>query len=360
MVGKSSKRDFLKGAAVLGAVTAILLLGSLAGTGTFPKSAVAAEKVTFLTDYVPYEGTEIFVWWAKEKGYYQKMGLEVDIKPGAEAASPLRQLAAGIVDFFISSPTALVAARHKGVPVVSVAVIFQENQNTYVSLAKNNIKTLKDFMDRSVATALGDDEEFILRLMLNKNLSPEEAKRVKIVPGVVGLGPDLAIMTAGKADVIATWKVISFIMKKMGQELNEVHASDYGVKVPSAVISTTDRIVKERPQMVAKFLQALMRGMKDQMDPARLEEIATYAQKYQARPTTVDFLKEYIGLTHKLFQTPDTEKNGLGWQTEEAWAQTQQLLLDNKIIKKKLPIRNFFNNSFLKKIYQEGKLIWPS
>ena len=117
---------------------------------------------------------------------------------------------------------------------------------------------------------------------------------------------------------------------------------------------------KERPQMVTKFLQALMRGMQDQMDPARLEEVATYAQKYQARPTTVEFLKEYIGLTHKLFQTPDTEKNGLGWQTEEAWAQTQQLLLDNKIIKKKLPIRNFFNNSFLKKIYKEGKLIWPS
>ena len=67
----------------------------------FSSSIQAADKITLLLDWFinPDHGPVII---AQEKGYFSKLGLEVDIIPPADPADPPKLVAAGKADIAIS------------------------------------------------------------------------------------------------------------------------------------------------------------------------------------------------------------------------------------------------------------------
>ena len=85
--------------------------------------AMAADKVTLQLKWVAQaQFAGYFV--AKEKGFYDAAGLDVDIKPGGPDIAPEQVIAGGGADVIVDWMAGALAARDKGVPLVNIAQPF--------------------------------------------------------------------------------------------------------------------------------------------------------------------------------------------------------------------------------------------
>ena len=89
------------------------------------EQAVAERKVTVMLDWTP-NTNHSGIYVAKQKGYYDKKNLDVEImQPGEQGA--LGALGGGRVDFAVSAQEQFIPARAQGVPIVSVAALVSTN-----------------------------------------------------------------------------------------------------------------------------------------------------------------------------------------------------------------------------------------
>ena len=105
---------------------------------------------------------------AKEKGYYQSAGLDIDIQPGGPDFPAIQMVSGGNEQFGVTGADQILLARSKGVPVVALAVIFRRNPFVLFSLAKSGIKAPADFVGKNVGVKIGGNEELIYQAVLAK------------------------------------------------------------------------------------------------------------------------------------------------------------------------------------------------
>src|SRR4051812_16943073 len=88
-------------------------------------SALAADKVTLQLKWVAQsQFAGYFV--AKDKGFYEEQGLDVDIKPGGPDIAPEQVIAGGGADVIVDWAGGALAAREKGVGLVNIAQPFKK------------------------------------------------------------------------------------------------------------------------------------------------------------------------------------------------------------------------------------------
>src|SRR5690242_17166795 len=102
---------------------------SLANEG---KSSEPLKKVKIQLKWVPQaQFAGIFV--AKEKGFYEQEGLDVEIVPGGPDAVIEQQVVNGAADIGVTSFDSLLVNRDNGLPLVSVAQILQKSSYRFVA-----------------------------------------------------------------------------------------------------------------------------------------------------------------------------------------------------------------------------------
>jgi NitT/TauT family transport system substrate-binding protein len=107
-------------------------------------SAFAAEKVVLQLKWVAQaQFAGYFV--AKDKGFYEAEGLDVEIKPGGPDIAPEQVIAGGGADVIVDWAGGALAAREKGVGLVNIAQPFAKAGMQLVCPKDGPIKTEADF-----------------------------------------------------------------------------------------------------------------------------------------------------------------------------------------------------------------------
>src|SRR5579863_4219846 len=115
-----------------------LVAGSLAVACALalPQPLSAADSVSVRLSYTPF-AAHIPVYVAKAKGYYDAAGLDVQILPGRGSTFAAMTVGAGKEEFGISDAAAVLAARAKGVPIIAVANLQQDNGVALITTEKS-------------------------------------------------------------------------------------------------------------------------------------------------------------------------------------------------------------------------------
>ena len=82
---------------------------------------------------------------AKDKGYYDEVGLDVTINPGGPDIAPEQVIAAGNADVIVDWMAAALAARERGLPLVNIAQPFKHGGLQLTCLKETGISTPADF-----------------------------------------------------------------------------------------------------------------------------------------------------------------------------------------------------------------------
>ena len=127
------------------ALGAALALG--ASLGAMP--AIAKDKVTLQLKWVT-QAQFAGYYVAKDKGFYDEVDLDVEIKPGGPDIAPPQVIAGGGADVIIDWMPSALASREKGVALVNIAQPFKKSGMMLTCRKETGITSPADFKGKTL------------------------------------------------------------------------------------------------------------------------------------------------------------------------------------------------------------------
>jgi NitT/TauT family transport system substrate-binding protein len=242
-------------------------------------SPKATDKVAYITAFGAV-GRDSFAWVAKEKGYFAEVGIEVDIKKGAGNAPNLTALKAGEVQFASLDFTGAVIQAGKGefTDWRAIAAVHQQTLISVMTTKDTNITSPKDLAGKKMATGKGSVTELLFPAYAKlAGLDPAQVK----IEGVQTTALN-GLMASRKVDALGTFLLSRNALEAASKkEVVVLPYSDYLRDLFGNAIITTPGLIEKDPDLVRRFLSALLKGLQYAIDHP--DEAATILNK--AEPT---------------------------------------------------------------------------
>ncbi len=195
---------------------------------------------------------------ARDEGFFDDAGLDVDLQEPTDPALPLKLVAAGEVDLAISYQPEVLLAREKGSDVVAVASIVGRPLTSMIWLPKSKIESVADLKGKTVSTAGIPYQKAYLETILERAGVPADSVRT------VGVGQGLTpSIIGGRADATLGpfWNIEGVTLRKEGRKPTVQPVDRLGVPSYDELVLVADRSrLAEDPTGVCLFLSALSRG----------------------------------------------------------------------------------------------------
>jgi NitT/TauT family transport system substrate-binding protein len=302
-----------------GAVAAAALMALCAST------AQAADKLTLQLKWVTQaQFAGYFV--AKDKGYYDEVGLDVTIKPGGPDINPSQVIAGGGADVVVDWMPSALATREKGVPLVNIAQVFQKSGLMLTCRNDSGVTSPDKFADHTLGVWFGGNEYPFLNWMNKLGLKTDGSPGgVKVLKQGFNVDP----LLQKQADCISTMtyneygQVLDSGMKP--DQLTTFKYEDEGVATLEDGLYTLEKTLKD-PAMVeklAKFVKASMKGWDyavahpDEAAEITLENDETGAQTEAHQKFMMSEIAKLVG----------TNPKGTGYLDEAAFNRTVDTLM---------------------------------
>jgi len=220
----------------------------------FPSTVLSAEndKVTLQLKWF-HQFQFAGYYAAKEKGFYNDLGLDVDIKEKELSINNIEQVINGDSEYGIAD-SVLVLYKAKNESVVIVSPIFQHSPSVLISLKKDGIESPYELTDKDLLFYDNDADGFSILSMLNKlrvkpNLVREKEKNdyLKLINEEIDLIP-------------AYLSNELFYFKEKNIDINIINPMNYGVDLYGDMLFTNQNEAKNHPERVKKFKTATLKG----------------------------------------------------------------------------------------------------
>jgi NitT/TauT family transport system substrate-binding protein len=226
------------------------LCAALAGTGP----AQAADKVSYGTNWLAQAEHGGF-YQAVADGTYAKYGLDVTIVQGGPNAANQALLVAGKIDFFMGSVQAELSAVEQGIPLVDVAASFQKDPQVLIAHPDAGIETFADLakLDTLFLGKSGYLTFFEWMKARYPGFRDEQYKPYNFNPG-----PFLADKASAQQGYLTSEPYE--IQKQTGWEPKVFLLADNGFNPYSTMITTTQAMIDQKPDLVQRFVDASIEG----------------------------------------------------------------------------------------------------
>jgi ABC-type nitrate/sulfonate/bicarbonate transport system substrate-binding protein len=316
----------------------------MAGCGNDSTKSVqpteGAKKLTdvkVVLDWTPNTNhTGLYV--AKEQGFFEQEGLNVQIiAPGEGGADTM--IASGAAEFGVSYQESITQGRIQGVPLVSIAAVIQHNTSGFASPVAKNIKTPKDFENKSYGGWGAPSESAMIESLMQSEKA--DATKVKMV----NIG-DADYFTAVKRDIDFAWIYYAWTgvdAELRGEPLNMIYLNKYSDKLDyyTPVLATNEKMISSKPEIVKAFVAAASKGY--QFAISKPEDAANILIK------AVPDLDPKLVVASQKWLSPRYQDDAARWgeQKKSVWENYATWMLDHKLLEKKLDVDAAFTNTFL-------------
>jgi NitT/TauT family transport system substrate-binding protein len=214
----------------------------------------AQEKIVFGTNWKAQAGHGGF-YQAVADGTYKKYGLDVDIQQGGPQANNRPLLAVGKIDFLMAGNLLLSFDNVKnGVPTTVVAAIFQKDPQAIFAHPGQGFDKFSDLTKADPAFISKDGQFSFWQWMKAEHGFKDE----NLKPYVFNVGPFLA----DKKSVQQGYSISEPVSIKAQAGFDPVvHLlADNGFSTYSTTIETRTDLVRAKPELVQKFVDASLIG----------------------------------------------------------------------------------------------------
>lgn len=135
----------------------------------------AAEKIRFGLNWLP-EAEHCGFFQAKAAGFYDKAGLDVELKPGGPDVNVPLLVATGRIDLAIGTGFTTLNMVAEGIPGVTVAAFFQKDPQTLVAHPDQGVSTLADVKGRPVMISAEGRQEYWQFLKLKFGFTDDQLR----------------------------------------------------------------------------------------------------------------------------------------------------------------------------------------
>lgn len=272
--------------------------------------------------------------YADKAGYFTAQGLNVTVREGSPEKNAINELELGRTEFGVASADQVIRALEKGAHLVVLAQIFQSNPMQWIYRSNiPEIKKLTDLRGKKIGITYGGNDETIMHTLLTK--AGINKKDVTLS----GVRFDFTPFFRRKVDIWPVYRnsqgvILQDKLAKEGEAVRFLNPADFGVYFVANSIITSEEMVKKHPQVVEKFLTALLQGWEAALDQTN-EEKALALIKEQDKSTDNSIMKKQLASTRELVLL-DSKK--VGSFDLPAWQQTEAIMLQAGQIKQAVQI----------------------
>ena len=284
-------------------------------------AAQAQEKFTYMTNWYAQAEHGGF-YQAVATGLYKKAGLDVTIKMGGPQVNIVQMMAAGQSDCVMgSSDLQMVQVREGGVPVTTVAAVFQKDPQ--VLIAHDDVKKFEDLKGKTILIASSAQRGYWPWLKTKFGFTDAQTR-----PYTFNIQPFVADNNVAQQGYLTSEP---YAIQKAGVKATTLMFSDFGFPAYATTVSCMNKTVKDRSKVVAAFVKASMEGWKSYLaDPAPGNVLIK-----KDNPSMTDDQLAYSVAKLKemgMVTSGDAAKLGIGIMTEARIKASYDFLVASKLI----------------------------
>jgi NitT/TauT family transport system substrate-binding protein len=307
------------------------------------KPASAPDKVRLQIKWVP-QAQFAGYYVALDRGYYTAENLDVQIVPGGPDIVSEQQVANGQADFGVDWVASFLAFRDKGLPLVDVAQIYQSSGLLLVSKKSAGIAKAEDLKGKNVGVWFGGNEFEFLALMDKLGYNPD--KDLNVIKQGFTMDPFLAgQMDAASAMTYNEYQVVLESGVKP-DDLNVLSYNDQGVGMLEDNLFTTEDMVKNKKELVQRFVRASVKGWQNAIDDQAfaVQTIMKYAEKGSTNPEHQTRMMSEVA---KLVLPPGMTKDQIGVMDANRFKTTADIALKFHVINAPADPAKSYTNDFV-------------
>jgi NitT/TauT family transport system substrate-binding protein len=271
---------------------------------------------------------------ALSSGIYKKAGLDVTIEQGGPQVSNVQLVASGKVDFAMAQADEVLLARQEGIPIVAIYANLQKNPQNLIFHKGSDIKKIEDLNGHNVYVATG----FPFWKYLAYKYKLDNVQVQNYNGSLTGFMADKNSVQQGYATNEP------FVLKKQGADVDWFLNADLGYNPYGNVVITTEKMIKDHPDVIKKYLQATTEGWDYYY--AHGDEVNKVINSYN-KDYELDHLTSAQAIAKDYIYGGDAATKGLGIMSEERWTTLEGQMKEAGMITKDIPISDLFTNEFI-------------
>jgi putative hydroxymethylpyrimidine transport system substrate-binding protein len=306
---------------------------SSASTTAAPKT----EDVNFMLEWTP-NASQVWAIAGKEKGLFQKYGINPNFLFPDDSTSPTKVLLAGKADAVLQLSSSAVTARGQGSPIKVVGTV--EALDVGMMVLSDEISSVQDLKGKTVGVGASTYETTCTdRLLQNNGMTKDDVKMVD--PGFNLVAP----LLAGKIDgVNGSQYEQAIALAKSGKKTTVFSFHDNGCPIDPIQVVTTEKMIQEHPDTIKNLLKGIAASLQYAMDNPD-EAAGIFDDKYPDLDRKSDLAQWQASVP--TFCTEQSATKGLLYSDPEQYKELIQLSADAKAIDKTYPETDLVDNSLL-------------
>ena len=302
-------------------------------------TSTRAANITFGTDWRAQAEHGGF-YQALAKGFYAERGLNVKIRQGGPQINHAQLLAAGKVDFSLSSNSFIVLNYvRENIPMVAVAAIFQKDPSVLIAHPNRGNDSFAALKGKPIY--IGADTRVGWWLFLKKKFGYSDKQ---IRPYTFSISPFLVSRSVVQQGYLGSEP---FLIEKQGVKPVVMLLADAGYQGYGALLQTSRKLTETKPDIVRAFVEASVRGWKDYLanDPAPGNGLIKLNN-----PEMTDDLLAYGRAKmkeHGIVTSGKAKTSGIGAMDEKRWGAFYAEMQENGVYPPKMDWRKAFTTKFL-------------
>lgn len=289
---------------------------------------------TISGDHAPY-------YVALDKGWYDEVGLDVNIIVGQGSGFTVQSVDTGRAHMGIADAPVAVAGRAEGAGVTIVGIIFDKHPNSMFFWEDSGITEPQDLVGKTVAVPASDGHRVMWPAFAQLiGVDPDSVDFVNIAPAA-----KVAALSARRADVVFELYTGTPFMEKAipAEELGNILWADYGFDLYAHSYVASDEVIANDPEMVRRFLDASYRAWEYTLQNP--EEAISILAEYH--PINRDDYLANLLLVREFFMTDRYQTEGIGYIDLERAQVTVDMVEEYQGIEVDFTASEMFDGSFL-------------
>lgn len=270
----------------------------------------AMDKVSLATDYIhPYSLYVPFIYGI-EKGIYKAEGIDLKVILTQGGHTSTLSLASKSVDFGICGGQSVAQSVSKGLPVMCISNLAENNWNTVFYKGDSGIKTFKDLDGKSVVLSPKTAKGFVV-----KTIAKKQGVNINFVSGQPSRSVEYTSFLTGKTDFyVGSIAENAHRVVKDG-DIRWFTLKEYIDNGPAYCLATNIETIEKRPDVIVRFIRATIKSIEESRNNKE-EAVKIFVKTYpemkyddviQSWPITATYL------------TSLDKKTKFGMMYEERW-----------------------------------------
>jgi ABC-type nitrate/sulfonate/bicarbonate transport system substrate-binding protein len=298
--------------------------GAVLGTSVGRAVAQPLRKIRYSVSWVP-EGSNLFSFVAKNKGFWRKRGLDVDIARGYGSGAVVQALAAGKFDFVLAATTAVVQQSARGLPLTSIAQCTYKSTMGVNIPADSPIRKPKDLEGKVIGTVPTSGEyPFFPVFAANAGIDEKTIKFVQTTPEV-----RYRLLMTKQFDAMTGFAISTIpALVSQGFPIRVMLYANYGMSIYELSLVAQNQLVQSDPELCQAFVDGALEAIAyTYLNPAESADIFMHEVK-EAGMTTAGRENARLGLGVFAYSglVDEIRQHGLGWAEPKRIAELNDLV----------------------------------